>query len=334
MVDVSDIMSKLSPKTQKRVHAASQIKVEKQPMPSVAMTMALHGGLGYGRQSLIWGNKSSGKSSLCQQMIGDAQRNGKTCAWIDSEESYDPSWAKRLGVDSDQLLHSRVKTIEEMTEVGVELMQNGIDILVVDSISAFLSGAYFDKSNDLKDLGDTKQIGSDARDMGNALRMFNYVNENTALVLISQMRMKINSWGAVGRPTGGNAVEFFSSTTIKLTSSASDNAQKKGSVHIGDKIFQQPIGRSVNWLVEFNKLGPPNQSGEYDFYYDGDTIGVDPVGETVDIAERFGIITKKGAWYTVDGTQMQGRDTVIRNLRAEPELYNKIVKELHEQIPE
>jgi hypothetical protein len=86
-------------------------------------------------------------------------------------------------------------------------------------------------------------------------------------------------------------------------------------------------------LVEFNKLGPPNQSGEYDFYYAGDSVGVDPVGETFDMAERFGIITKKGTWYVVDGVQTQGRDNVIRNLRAEPELYKKIVKELHEQIP-
>jgi recombination protein RecA len=333
VVDVSDIIGKLNPKTQKRVHAASEVEVEKQPMPSVAMTMALHGGIGYGRQTLIWGNKSSGKSSLCQQMIADAQKSGKSCAWIDSEESYDPKWATRLGVNNEQLIHSRVKTIEEMTEVGVELMQAGIDVLVVDSISAFLSGAYFDKSHDLKELGDTKQIGSDARDMGNAVRMFNYANDHTALVLISQIRNKISSWGAVGRPTGGNAVEFFSSTSIKLTSSATEKNQKIGDVIIGDKIFQQPVGRPVNWLVEFNKLGPPNQSGEYDFYYEGDSIGVDPVGETVDIAEKFSVITKKGAWYTVDGVQMQGRDTVIRNLRAEPDLYEKIVRKLHEQIP-
>ena len=89
----------------------------------------------------------------------------------------------------------------------------------------------------------------------------------------------------------------------------------------------------MSWVVDFNKLGPPNQIGSYDFYYDGEFIGVDPIGETVDIAEKFGIIQKKGAWYTVEGNQIQGRAKVINALRAEPDLYDRIVKELHEQIP-
>lgn len=334
MVDVSEIMGSLNPKTRKRVHAASEVVIEKQAVPSVAMTMALHGGIGYGRQTLIWGNKSSGKSSYCLQMVAMAQKDGKTCAWIDSEESYEQSWANRLGVDSTQLIHSTVKTIEDMTEVVVELMKAGVDLIVVDSISAFLSSAYFDKSDGLKELGGTGQIGSDARDMGRAVRMMNYSNEKTALILISQIRNKLLQQGAMHIPTGGEAVKFFSSTSIKLTSSPRENDQIKGDVFVGDKIFTQPVGRPVNWLIDFNKLGPPNQSGEYDFYYDGDHIGVDPIGETVDIAERFGIIPKAGAWYTVEGKQVQGRAKVIQLLKSEPDLYERIVKELHDQIPE
>jgi recombination protein RecA len=332
MVDVSEILGGLNKKTRDRVRMADSVVLDRQPMPSVAMTMALKGGIGYGRQTLIWGNKSSGKSSLCLQMVADAQKQGKSCAWIDVEESFDPAWASRLGVDNEKLLYSKVKTTEEMTEVGVDFMKAGVDIIVVDSISSLLSSAFFDKSDDLKELGNTKQIGSDARDMANAVRMLNYTNNHTALVFISQIRNQINTWGASGRPTGGKAVEFFSSTIIKLTSTARDDAQIKGNVYVGDKIFTEQIGRPVTWLVEFNKIGKPGAKGEYDFYYDGPDIGVDPVGETLDMAEKFGIVKKAGAWYTIDGAQVQGRTKSLNMLKADQDLYERIVKELHEQI--
>jgi len=101
---------------------------------------------------------------------------------------------------------------------------------------------------------------------------------------------------------------------------------------VGDKIFQDPVGRPVNWQVDFNKLGPPNQSGSFDFYYNGSYIGVDPVGETMTLAEKFGIIQKKGSWYNLYEEQIQGERKVIERLREEPALYDKVVAELHEQI--
>jgi recombination protein RecA len=97
----------------------------------------LNGGLAYGRQVLIWGNKSAGKSSFCLQMIGQAQKEGKICAWIDSEQSYDPKWAQRLGVDSESLIYSPARTINDMVDVATQLMSAGVDMIVVDSISAF-----------------------------------------------------------------------------------------------------------------------------------------------------------------------------------------------------
>jgi len=333
-VDIEEIMSRLGPKTRKRVQAASEIDVELIPTPSVAMNLALKGGIGLGRQTLFWGNKSSGKSSFCLQLVADAQKAGKVCAWVDVEHAFDPSWASRLGVDCERLIISEVKTTTDMTSVAVELMGAGVDLIVVDSITSLLPSSFFSKDLEMKDLENTKQIGGDARDMANAVRMINYANENTAVVLISQIRNKIHTYGATPSPTGGEAVRFFSSTCVKLTSSAREADQISGDVYVGDKIFKQPVGRPVHWLVEFNKLGPPNQSGDYDFYYDGPEIGVDVIGETLDLADKFGVVEHKAktSWYTIDGVKVQGRASVVDMLKADKALYERIVKELNEQI--
>ena len=142
-ITIDNILSKLDPKTRARVQSAQDIKVEKQLTPSIGLNMALKGGLGYGRQVLVWGNKSAGKSSFCLQMIAIAQKEGKTCAWIDAEASYDQKWAETLGVDSSKLIYSSAKTVNDMVDVGVKLMEAGVDLIVVDSISALLPGIYF-----------------------------------------------------------------------------------------------------------------------------------------------------------------------------------------------
>jgi recombination protein RecA len=267
VVDIEEIMSGLNPKTRARVQAAAEVSVEKQVTPSIGMNLGLGGGIGYGRQTLLWGNKSAGKSSFCLELVANAQAAGKTCGWIDSEQSYDPEWADRLGVQSDKLILSQDKTVEGMIDVGTSLMKGGVDIVVVDSISSLMPSSWFSKDDELKELSGTKQIGSEARDMANAVRMLSYSNEKTALILISQIRNQIHSYGATQKYTGGKAVEFFSSTIIRLTSSAREADQYTGKVYSGDKIFTEPLGRSVAWHFDFNKLGPPNVTGKYDFYY-------------------------------------------------------------------
>ncbi len=158
---LDDILAKLDPKTRARVQSAVDVNVDKQPTPSIGLNLALKGGLAYGRQILVWGNKSAGKSSFCLQMIALAQKEGKTCAWIDAEHSYDPSWAEQLGVDSNKLIYSPAKTVNDMVDVATKLMDAGVDMIVVDSISALLPAIYFEKDgNEMKDLQDTKQIGS------------------------------------------------------------------------------------------------------------------------------------------------------------------------------
>jgi recombination protein RecA len=202
-------------------------------------------------------------------------------------------------------------------------MKAGVDILIVDSISALLPAIYFEKdSEELKQLENTKQIGAEARDMTNAVKMLNYANNNdkpTLLVLISQQRNNIGAMFASHQPTGGHAVKFFSSTIVKLWSSESDNQAIKGKIVSGDKIIESKIGRVVNWHVDFNKTGPAFVTGSYDFYFDGEgSMGVDKIADLVDTAELVGAIQKGGAWYTVGEERLQGRAKVIDWLKEDP----------------
>ena len=327
-----EILAKLDPKTRARLQLATTVNVEKQKTPSIGLTMGLKGGLGFGRQVLIWGNKSAGKSSFCLQMIGQAQKEGKTCAWIDAEASYDPAWAAKLGVDSDSLIYSPAKSINDMVDVAQQLMEAGVDIIVVDSISALLPAIYFEKdSSDLKKLEDTKQIGAEAKDMTHAVKMLNYANKNTLLVLISQQRNQFGSMHASHIPTGGMAVKFFSSTVIKLWASEADANAIKSGVQVGDKIIEQKVGRPVNWIIDYNKTGPMGLSGQYDFYFQGEKVGVEAVGEILDTAEMMGIVQKGGAWYTVNEERFQGRAKTVEYLRDNPEVAEKIMQEIYDK---
>jgi recombination protein RecA len=331
-IDINEFISQLSPELRKKVSVGSDVEVIKQKTPSISLNYALKGGLAYGRQILIWGNKSAGKSSFCLQMIGEAQKEGKICAWVDAEQSFDPEWAKKLGVDPEQLLYSEARTVNDMVNVSVELMKAKVDILVIDSISALLPAIYFEKdSEELKQLENTKQIGAEARDMTNAVKMLNFANNQdnqTLLVLISQQRNNIGAMYASHIPTGGNAVKFFSSTVVKLWSSESDNQALKGKISVGDKFIEQKIGRVVNWHVDFNKTAGGMAAGSYDFYFDGEFYGIDKVADLVDTAELTGVIEKGGAWYTVLGERFQGRAKVIDYLKSNP---NKI-KELEAMV--
>lgn len=333
MIEIEEVLSKLNPKTRDRVLKATEVEILKQKTPSISLNISLKGGLAYGRQILIWGNKSSGKSSFCLQMIGEAQKNGMTCAWIDSEQSYSPDWAERLGVDSSKVIYSPAKTINDMVDVATELMSAGVDIIVVDSISALLPAIYFEKDGEeLKQLQDTKQIGAEAKDMTHAVKMLNYANKNTLLVLISQQRNQFGSMHASHIPTGGMAVKFFSSTIIKLWSSEAEASSIKSKITVGDKMIEQKVGRPVNWTIDYNKTGPQFLTGSYDFYFQGEFVGVDKVADILDTAEMLGVIERGGAWYTILEERLQGRAKAIEYLRDNPDILEQISDKVYEKI--
>jgi recombination protein RecA len=329
-VTVEEVLAQLNPKLRKQVMSGDTVPAtEYAATPSYGLNRALNGGLPYGRQVLIWGSKSSAKSSLCLQTIALAQQEGKICAWIDAEMSYDKEWAQKLGVDTSKLIVSKARTINEMVDVGVQLMEAGVDIVVVDSITSLLPAIYFEKDTDeLKQLENTKQIGAESRDFSNAWKMINYANNKvkpTLFILISQSRNNINAMYTSQQPTGGQATKFYSSTVVKLFSSESDNQALKGKIHVGDKLIEEKVGRKVRWELQFSKTSPAFQSGEYDFYFRGDDLGVDSTADLVDTAEGLGIINRTGAWYQLDdGTKIQGRDTFISRVREDLDLKDMI----------
>jgi len=330
-VSVEEVLAQLDPKLRKSVTLSSEIVTpNKIPTPSHSLNRALGGGLLLGRQVLFWGSKSSAKSSLSLQIIGEAQKLGYTCAWIDAEMSYDEAWATRLGVDNSNLIYSECRTINDMVDIGTNLMTAGADVIVVDSISALLPAVYFEKdSSELKQLENTKQIGAESRDFSNAWKMLNYANNRvkpTLLIIISQARNNISAMYTQSIPQGGNATKFYSSTIIKLFSSESDNQAIKGKIYSGDRIIEEKIGRKVRWDLQFSKTSPGFQSGEYDFYFRGDFVGVDSVADLVDLAESLGKIEKGGAWYTVFEERFQGRAKVVEWLRQNPEKVEELVK--------
>lgn len=329
MTTIEEAFAALDPKLRKRLSNGAGFVTNYQATPSFGLNRALNGGFPYGRQVLVWGSKSSAKSSLCLQTIALAQQEGKLCAWIDAEMSYSEDWAKRLGVDTDNLIVSQARTINEMVEVGTQLMNAGVDLIVVDSITSLLPAIYFEKGTDeLKELENTKQIGAESRDFSNAWKMLNYANNKikpTLFILISQSRNNISAMYTSQQPTGGQATKFYSSTVIKLFSSESDNQAIKGKIPVGDKLIEEKVGRKVRWEVQFSKTSPAFQSGEYDFYFRGDMVGVDAIGDLVDTAELMGIVERTGAWYILpDGSKVQGRDGFVTRVREDLELQNSI----------
>ena len=329
-VSLEDVLAQLNPKLRKNILVGDEVpKTEYAKTPSFGLNRALNGGLPYGRQVLVWGSKSSAKSSLCLQIIAEAQKEGKICAWIDAEMSYDKDWAGKLGVDTAKLIVSQARTINEMVDVGVQLMEAGVDVIVVDSITSLLPAIYFEKDSDeLKALENTKQIGAESRDFSNAWKMINYANNKvkpTLFILISQSRNNINAMYTSQQPTGGQATKFYSSTVVKLFSSESENQALKGKIYVGDKAIEEKIGRKIRWELQFSKTSPAFQSGEYDFYFRGDNLGVDGIADLVDTAELMGIVERTGAWYLLpDGSKVQGRDGFVARVREDLDLQEMI----------
>ena len=335
MTTIDEALAMLDPKLRKKVGPAVGIKTEFQPTPSPGLNRALGGGFPYGRQVLLWGSKSSAKSSLCLQTIGMAQKEGKLCAWVDAEMSYDEEWAKRLGVNTEELIYSEARSVNDMVDVVTSLLHAGVDLVVIDSISSLLPAVYFEKdSHELKQLENTKQIGAESKDLKHAWLMINYANnqEKPALIIaISQSRNNIGAMYTQSVPTGGQTTQFMSSTIVKLFSSSSDAQAIKAKVKSGDKLIEQKVGRKVRWEVTNSKTSAPGDSAEYDFYYRGDHIGVDTIADLVDTAEMLGHVNRTGAWYQLeDGSKLQGRDAFVDRVKEDEALRNQLLEKLSE----
>lgn len=329
MPNIDELVAKLDKETREYAMKALDIQYERQEVPSLKLQAGLKGGLAYGRIHTVWGAKAAGKSSFCLQLIANAQKKGKTCVYIDAERTFDPEWAKRLGADVEELIVLPISSINKVTNSIIDLCKHDADLIVVDSITSLIPASYMEKDGDeLKPMEKTGAIGGVARDLSRALPMIVDANKDTMIVLISQSRTNINPTYAKQELTGGRAVSYYSSNIIKLWSSDSAANQITGETFSGDRIYSKPIGREVNFVVEHSKTSSPGYSGSYEFYYDGPFVGIDTIGEVIDLAVEYGIVRKGGAWYNYGEEKWQGkqgfRDALIEN----PELYHRLKEEV------
>jgi recombination protein RecA len=329
MTDIDTILARLNPKTAEAFRKASELETEFLSTPSLGINMAI-GGLRYGAIHTIWGNRSSGKTLFCLALAAQAQRDGKSVAWVDAEKNFDREWAVRNGVDPDNLIVSRTASMADTANNAVDLVRNGIDLLIVDSMSVLLPQSYFE-DGEMKDLEKTNQIGTFAKNYGSMVNMLNNLNQHTCIVMISQVRNKFHQYGASKSLMGGEAAEFMNSTIIKLWSPSAEKEAIKGQIKKGDLILERPIGRPVVGTIDKSRGPGMYQSNSYDLYFEGDKIGIDLVGEITDFGVEYGVINKGGAWYSYGEEKFQGRAKLIDYLNENHEVKELIYKELLER---
>lgn len=320
MTNLETFLAGLDPKTAKRIKTAQETEIERLELASYSLTQALGGGIAKGRVSLFYGNQSAGKSLIFQESIGKIwQPAGLVCAYVDTEGAYDKEWAARLGVNNDELILVQSKSSGKIEKELVPLIEAGIDVVVIDSISDIMPEAFIGKDGSMNEQADRKQMGAHAKAITALINGLLYVNENTAIVLLSQTTTKIANTYIQMIPHGGQKVLFASSQIVKMTSSNTDANQIKGELYVGDKVFEKPVGRKVSGFVEKNKLGKPHETAEWDMYYAGKSVGIDTVGEIVDEAINFDVVEKRGGWYYFEDLKWQGRPDLVKHFHENPE---------------
>lgn len=283
---------------------------------SLGLDIALGiGGLPRGRVVEIYGPESSGKTTLALHAIAEAQKRGGTCAFIDAEHALDPGYAKKLGVDIDNLLISQPDAGEQALEIADTLVRSGaIDVLVVDSVAALVPRAELEG-----DMGDS-HVGLHARLMSQALRKLtgSVARSNTMMIFLNQIRLKIGvMFGNPETTTGGNALKFYASVRLDI--------RRIGSIKDKDEV----VGNQTRVKVVKNKMAPPFRQVEFDIMY-GE--GISKVGELIDLGVKAGVVEKSGAWFSCDSQRIgQGRENAKQYLRDHPDMANAIERKVREQ---
>lgn len=324
-----DFIQRLNPKVANALKTAETNVITRLPLASIGLTEALGGGIAKGRICLVYGSPSAGKTLLLLQSIAMWQADGLVCAWVDAESAFDKEWAKKIGVNVDELILIQSKSSGRVEEEIRPLLEAEIDVIVVDSISDILPEVFIGKSGEMNSQEDRKQIGSHAKAITALINGIHYLNKDTAVVLISQTTTQMNQTYVEQVPHGGQKAMFAASQAIRLTSSASPNAQIPGHVERDGQIFNIPVAREVEALVKKNKLGSPFQTCKYNLHYAGDFLGIDRVKEVLDEAIAYGVVTKAGAWFKyTNGRQWQGNLTLAREMRDNQELFDEISNDL------
>nr|WP_295738465.1 recombinase RecA [uncultured Acidocella sp.] len=283
---------------------------------SLGLDLALGiGGLPRGRVIEVYGPESSGKTTLALHAVAEAQKRGGVCAFVDAEHALDPVYARKLGVDVDNLLISQPDTGEQGLEIADTLVRSGsIDVLVIDSVAALVPRAELEG-----EMGDS-HVGLHARLMSQALRKItgSVARSNTTLIFLNQIRLKIGvMFGNPETTTGGNALKFYSSIRMEI--------RRTGSIKERDEV----TGNHVRVKVVKNKLAPPFRQVEFDIMF-GE--GISKSGELVDLGVKAGVVEKSGAWFSYDSQRIgQGRENAKQFLRDNPKVAESIEKKIRDQ---
>lgn len=284
---------------------------------SLSLDIALGaGGLPMGRIVEIYGPESSGKTTLTLQVIAEAQKNGKTCAFVDAEHALDPVYAQKLGVNIDDLLVSQPDTGEQALEICDMLTRSGaIDVIVVDSVAALTPKAEIEG-----EIGDS-HMGLAARMMSQAMRKMtgNLKQSNTMLIFINQIRMKIGvMFGNPETTTGGNALKFYASVRLDI--------RRTGAIKDGDEI----VGNETRVKVVKNKVAPPFKQAEFQILYGR---GISKEGELLELGVKHKLIDKAGAWYSYNGDKIgQGKSNSARYISEHPEMSAEVEGKLRDLL--
>jgi len=292
-----------------RMGQSTNVDIEAISTGSLGIDIALGiGGMPKGRIIEIYGPESSGKTTLALSVIAQAQKKGGTCAFIDAEHALDPSYAKKIGVDIENLLISQPDAGEQALEIADTLVRSGaLDVLVVDSVAALVPKAELEG-----EMGDS-HMGLQARLMSQALRKLTatVARSNTLIIFINQIRMKIGvMFGNPETTTGGNALKFYASVRIDI--------RRVGAI----KDKEDVIGSQTRVKIVKNKVAPPFKVVDFDIMY-GE--GISKTGELIDLGVKSGIIEKAGAWFSYKGDKIgQGRENAKTFLREHPEIADEI----------
>ena len=314
---LSQIEKQFGKNTVMRLGDNTVLAVEAVSTGSLTLDIALGiGGLPKGRIVEIYGPESSGKTTMTLQAIAQCQKAGGTCAFIDAEHALDPQYARKLGVDLDNLLVSQPDHGEQALEIADMLVRSGaIDMIVVDSVAALTPRAEIEG-----EMGDS-HMGLQARLMSQALRKItgNAKRSNCMVIFINQIRMKIGvMFGSPETTTGGNALKFYASVRLDI--------RRIGQVKEGDEI----VGSETRVKVVKNKMAPPFKEALFQILYGK---GVNQLGELVDLAVAQELVQKAGAWYSYQGNKIgQGKNNVIRHLEESPQIAQELDRLIREKL--
>ena len=293
-----------------------KVDVELLPSGSLSLDIALGGGYPKGRIIEIYGPESSGKTTLTLHAIAEIQKQGGTAAFIDAEHALDPAYAKKLGVDTENLLVSQPDNGEQALEIVETLVRsNAVDLIVVDSVAALTPQAEIDG-----DMGDS-HMGLQARLMSQALRkLTGIINKSKAtVVFINQIRMKIGvMFGNPETTTGGNALKFYASVRTDI--------RRIGQIKDGENI----VGNRTKVKIVKNKIAPPFRVAEFDIMYNE---GISKTGDVLDLAVQHGVVGKSGAWFDYNDAKIgQGREQTKKYLKENPKVLAEIEKKVREKV--